>query len=94
MASVPTAANKLARIVRIGAAILPGIAEVWHDGRDACGPGVLESANEKQKSAKLVIGTFGRTPMEALHDIDIHPADGIERPCFTPGMPAKDFPRG
>ena len=46
-------------------------------------PGVLERADEKQEPAELVVGAFRRAAMEALHDVNIHPADGLERPRFV-----------
>jgi hypothetical protein len=59
------------------------LSKVGHDGRDAGGPGVFEGANEKQKPAKFVVCTFGRTTVKALHDIDIRSADGIKWSCLV-----------
>ena len=67
------------RIVRLGAPILSRITEIWHDGRDTGGAGVLERPDEKQEPAELVVGRFRRTAVEALDDVDIGAVDRVER---------------
>ena len=67
-------------IVRLGAAVLPRIAQIGRDRRDSGCTGVLQGRNEKEQPAEFVVWAFCGAPMQTVHDIDIATCDRLECP--------------
>jgi hypothetical protein len=71
------------RITRLRAPVLARIAKVGHHGGDALGTGVLQSPDEKQQAAELIIWALLGVPVERVDDKDIPPAHLGERAYFV-----------
>ena len=67
------------RIARLGATIFSRITEIWHDGRDTGGAGILQRPDEEQEPAELVVFRFRRAAVQALDDVDTRAVDRLER---------------
>jgi hypothetical protein len=67
------------RVPRLGLALLPRVAEIGNDGRDARRVGVAQRTQEEQQPAQLVVDAVRGVAVERFDDVDVAPAHAGER---------------